>query len=142
MVVQDNRKHLILSPLADHDLGRRFFCQKCGEQGHHARDRSKSLWCEIYRKDTHVAARCVWPRHSKPMMPIVGITTDGLGFFSSQFAKSSLNKPKQACLGLVKILEGKVTTADLEKDFSFHFPWGRVWKDEKCHAFSFSRKIG
>jgi hypothetical protein len=79
-------------------------------------------------------AKCVWPRQIKPMMPIVGMAADGLGFFSSQYAKPSLRKPNLSCLGLVKILEGFVSASELEKDFSFHFPWGRTWKAEKCPA--------
>jgi hypothetical protein len=47
------------------DLGRRIFCQKCGEEGHHTRDFSKSLWCKIYIKETPVTTKCVWPKQSK-----------------------------------------------------------------------------
>lgn len=66
------------------------------------------------------------------MMPLVGITAKDLSFFAFQFAKSNHNKPKLACVGLIKVFEGRVSVSDLEKDFSFHFPWGKVWKAEKC----------
>lgn len=46
-------------------------------------------------------------------MSILGMAINGLGFYSSQFVKSSLKKPKQSCLGLVKILEGVVSVLDL-----------------------------
>jgi hypothetical protein len=78
-VVQGNPKALLPSPLLDNDMGRRFFCQKCGEESHHARDCCKSLWCKICRKDTHVMAKCVWPKQSKPMMSILGMDINGLG---------------------------------------------------------------
>jgi hypothetical protein len=58
MLVQGNPNRPSPSSLSEHDLGRRFFCKSYGE-GHHARDFSKSLWYEICRMDTHVAARCV-----------------------------------------------------------------------------------
>jgi hypothetical protein len=116
----------------DLDLGRRVFCQKCGDEGHHARECFKPLWCEICRKETHVTAKCVWPKQSKPTMPIVGMAADGLGFYASQFAKNAAKKPRKSFLGLVKVIEGEVRCEDLEKDFSFHFPWGRIWKATKC----------
>jgi hypothetical protein len=116
----------------DLDLGRRLFCQKCGDEGHHARDCFKPLCCEICRKETHVTAKCVWPKQSKPTMPIVGMAADGLGFYASQFAKNAAKKPRKSFLGLVKVLEGEVRCEDLEQDFSFHFPWGRTWKATKC----------
>jgi hypothetical protein len=111
-----------------------FFCQKCGLDGHHARECFKSLWCEICRKETHNTARCVLPKQNKPSMPIVGMAADGLGFYSSHFAKPLSNKPKRSFIGLVKIVEGLITAEDLEKDFGFHFPWGRTWKATKCHS--------
>jgi hypothetical protein len=52
------------------DPARRFFCQICGGDGHHARDCFKSMWCEICRKETRVTTRCVLPKQSKPYMPI------------------------------------------------------------------------
>jgi hypothetical protein len=69
--------------VGENELRRRFFCHKSGEEGHHTRDCIKSLWCIICRKDTLVAAKCVWPRQSKPIMPIIGLAADGLGFYSS-----------------------------------------------------------
>jgi hypothetical protein len=47
---------------SENDLVRRVFCQKCGMDGHHARECFKSLWCEICRKETHNTARCVLPK--------------------------------------------------------------------------------
>jgi hypothetical protein len=44
------------------------------------------------------------------------------------------NKPKRSFIGLVKIVEGLISAEDLEKDFGFHFPWGRGWKATKCHS--------
>lgn len=41
------------------DLVRPAFCQKCGVEGHHARNCFNALWCDICRKDTHVTSRCV-----------------------------------------------------------------------------------
>jgi hypothetical protein len=67
-------------------------------------------------------------------MPFVGMTTNGLGFYISQFAKSNPRNPKPGFLGLVKILEGVVSKAQLEKDFGFHFPWDRTWKATECHV--------
>jgi hypothetical protein len=67
-------------------------------------------------------------------MPSVGMAADGLGFYSSHFAKPLSNKPKRSFIGLVKIVEGLITAEDLEKDFDFHFPWGRTWKATKCHS--------
>lgn len=55
-------------------------------------------------------------------MLVVGIATDELGFFSSQCAKTHVKKPKHECVGLIRVLEGKVSVVDLEKDFSYHFP--------------------
>jgi hypothetical protein len=122
------------SGISEIEPERMFSCQKCGEDGHHARECTKVLWCEICRKDTHVTARCVWPKQTKPTMSIVGMAADGLGFYTSQCAKSSVKKAKPNFLGLVKILEGRVSAEDLAKDFEFHFPWGRVWKATKCQA--------
>jgi hypothetical protein len=74
-------------------------------------------------KDTHVTSKCVWPKQSKPVMPFVGMTTNGLRFYTSQLAKSSNPRnPKSGFQGLVKIIEGVVSKTDLEKDFGFHFP--------------------
>lgn len=72
-----------------------------------------------------MTTRCVWPRQSKLLMLVVGIATDELGFFSSQCAKTHVKKPKHECVGLIRVLEGKVSVVDLEKDFSYHFPWGK-----------------
>jgi hypothetical protein len=113
---------------------RRPFCHKCGMEGHHARDCFKSLWCDICRKETHVPARCVLPKQNKPCMPIVGMAADGLGLYSSHFAKPLSRKPKRSFIGLVKVVEGLISAKDLEKDFGFHFPWGKTWKATKCHV--------
>jgi hypothetical protein len=113
---------------------RMVFCQKCGMDGHHDRECFKSLWCEICRKKTHNTARCVLPKQNKPNMPIVGMAVDGLEFYSSHFSKPLSNKPKRNFIGLVKIVEGLISAEDLEKDFGFHFPWGRTWKATKCHS--------
>jgi hypothetical protein len=119
---------------SENELVRRVFYQKCGMDGHHARECFKSLWCEICRKETHNTARCVLPKQNKPSMPIVGMAVDGLGFYSSHFAKPLSNKPKRSFIDLVKIVEGLISAEDLEKDFGFHFPWGRTWKATKCHS--------
>jgi hypothetical protein len=74
--------------------GCRLFCQKCSEDGHHAQDCARALWCDICRKESHVTARCVLPKQNKPIMPLVGLAADGLGFYSSQFAKIQL-KPQE-----------------------------------------------
>jgi hypothetical protein len=97
-------------------------------EGYHARDCFKSLWCGICRKEIHMTVRCVLPKQSKPCMPIVGMAVDGLGFYSSHFAKPLSKKPKRSFIGLVKVVEGLVSTEELEKDFEFHFPWGETWK--------------
>jgi hypothetical protein len=127
----------ILSPTSlkkELDLARPAFCQKCGVEGHHARNCFNALWCDICRKDTHVTARCVLPKQSKPNMPIVGMAADGLGFYLSHFAKPISKKPKRVFIGLVKVIEGLVSAEDLAKDFGFHFPWGKTWKATKCHS--------
>jgi hypothetical protein len=67
-------------------------------------------------------------------MPIVGMAVDGLGFYSSHFSKPLSKKPKRSFIGLVKVVEGLISADDLEKDFGFHFPWGRTWKATKCHS--------
>jgi hypothetical protein len=110
------------------------FCQKCGVEGHHARNCFNALWCDICRKDTHVTARCVLPKQSKPNMPIVGMAADGLGFYLSHFTKPISKKPKRVFIGLVKVIEGLVSAEDLAKDFGFHFPGGKTWKATKCHS--------
>jgi hypothetical protein len=69
--------------MGDLESGHRFFCYNCGKEGHHTRKCAKNLWCDICRKETHVTARCVWPKHSKPIMPIVDMAADGLGFYAS-----------------------------------------------------------
>jgi hypothetical protein len=107
------------------ELVRPAFCQKCGVDGHHARNCFNALWCDICRKDTHVTSRCVLLKQSKPSMPIVGMAADGLGFYLSHFAKPLSKKPKRVFIGLVKVIEGLVSAEDLEKDFGFHFPWGK-----------------
>jgi hypothetical protein len=113
---------------------RRPLCQKCGVEGHHAKDCFRSLWCDICHKETHMTARCVLPKQNKPCMPIVGMAADGLGFYSSHFAKPLSRKPKRSFIGLVKVVEGLISAQDFEKDFGFHFPWGKTWKATKCHA--------
>jgi hypothetical protein len=118
----------------ENELARRVFCQKCGVDGHHARDCFNVLWCDICRKDTHVTNRCVLPKQSKPNMPIIGMAADGLGFYLSHFAKPLSKKPKRVFIGLVKVIEGLVSAKDLEKDFGLHFPWGKMWKATKCHS--------
>jgi hypothetical protein len=67
-------------------------------------------------------------------MPIVGMAADGLGFYSSHFAKPLSRKPKRSFIGLVTVMEGLISVEDLEKDFGFHFPWGKTWKATKCHV--------
>jgi hypothetical protein len=127
----------ILSPSSlkkEIDPARPAFCQKCGVEGHHARNCFNTLWCDICRKDTHVTSRCVLPKQSKPNMPIVGMAADGLGFYLSHFAKPISKKPKRVFIGLVKVIEGLVSADDLAKDFGFHFPWGKSWKATKCHS--------
>lgn len=99
----------------DFDLACRFFYQKCGGDGHHARDCFKSLWCEIYCKETHVIARCVLLNQSKLCMPIVGMAMDGLGFYLSHFAKPLSKRQKRSFIGLVKVIDGLVSVEDLEK---------------------------
>jgi hypothetical protein len=113
---------------------RRPFCQKCGVDGHHARDCFRSLWCDFCHKETHMTARCVLPKQNKPCMSIVGMAADGLGFYSSHFTKPLSRKPKRSFIGLVTVMEGLISAEDLEKDFGFHFPWGKTWKATKCHA--------
>jgi hypothetical protein len=127
----------IISPFTlkkENDPVRPAFCQKCGVEGHHARNCFNALWCDICRKDTHVTSRCVLPKQSKPNMPIVGMAADGLGFYLSHFAKPMSKKPKRVFIVLVKVIEGLVYVEDLENDFGFHFPWGKMWKATKCHS--------
>jgi hypothetical protein len=116
------------------EVARRPFCKKCGVDGHHARDCFRSLWCDICHKETHMTARCVLPKQNKPCMPIVGMAADGLGFYSSHFAKPLSRKPKRSFISLVTVMEGLISAEDLEKDFGFHFPWGKTWKATKCHV--------
>jgi hypothetical protein len=118
----------------DVDLVRPAFYQKCGVEGHHARNCFNALWCDICRKETHVTSRCVLPKQNKPTMPIVGLAADGLGFYLSHFAKPLTKKPKRVFIGLVKVIEGLVSAEDLERDFGFHFPWNKMWKATKCHS--------
>jgi hypothetical protein len=88
-----NPAHTAAPGSGDLDFGRCFFCQRCGEEGHHARKFSKALWCDICHKETHVTNRCVWPKKSKVIVPIVGMAPDGLGFYVSQFSKNSSKNP-------------------------------------------------
>jgi hypothetical protein len=117
---------ILKSPLPilkkENEIVCRFFCQKCGAEGHHATDCFKSLWCDICRKETHNTARCVLPKQNKPCMPIVGMAVDGLGFYSSHFSKPLSKKPKRSFISLVKVVEGLISAEDIEKDFDFHFP--------------------
>jgi hypothetical protein len=127
----------IISPSTlkkENDPVRPAFCQKCGVEGHHARNCFNALWCDICHKDTHVTSRCVLSKQSKPNMPIVGMAADGLGFYLCHFTKPLSKKPKRVFIGLVKVIEGLVLAEDLEKDFGFHFPWGKMWKATKCHS--------
>jgi hypothetical protein len=127
----------IVSPLPlkkDVDLVRPAFCQKCGVEGHHARNCFNALWCDICRKETRVTSRCVLSKQNKPTMPIVGMAADGLGFYLSHFAKPLTKKPKRVFIGLVKVIERLVSAEDLERDFGFHFPWGKMWKATKYHS--------
>jgi hypothetical protein len=78
--------------------------------------------------------QCVLPKQNKPCMPIVGMAADGLGFYSSHFSKPLSKKTKRGFIGLVKVVEGLISAEDIEKDFGFHFPWGRTWKATKCHS--------
>jgi hypothetical protein len=127
----------VISPLAvkkDVEPVRPAFCQKCGIEGHHARNCFNALWCDICRKETHVTSRCVLPKQNKPTMAIVGMAADVLGFYLFHFAKPLSKKPKRVFIGLVKVIEGLVSAEDLERDFGFHFPWGKMWKATKCHS--------
>jgi hypothetical protein len=36
--------------------------------------------------------------------------------------------PKRSFIGMVKVVEGLISTEDLEKDFGFHFPWVELGK--------------
>jgi hypothetical protein len=47
------------------------FCQKCGVEGHHARNCFNALWCDICCKETHITSRCVLPKQNKPTMPML-----------------------------------------------------------------------
>jgi hypothetical protein len=127
----------VISPLAlkkEIDPVRPAFYQKCGVEGHHARNCFNVLWCNICRKETHVTSRCVLSKQNKPTMPIVGMVADGLGFYLSHFAKPLNKKTKRVFIGLVKVIEGLVSVEDLERDFGFHFSWGKIWKATKCHS--------
>jgi hypothetical protein len=64
----------------------------------------------------------------------VGMAADGLGFYLSHFAKPLNKKTKRVFIGLVKVIEGLVSAEGLERDFGFHFPWGKMWKATKCHS--------
>jgi hypothetical protein len=81
-----------------------------------------------------VTARCVLAKQNKRIMPLVGLVADGPGFYSAQYAKNTTKKPKKLFLGLVKILEGILYVDELEKDFGFHIPWGKIWKATKWHS--------
>jgi hypothetical protein len=118
----------------ENELVRRVFCQKCGMDGHHARVSSNLCGVRsVVRKHTTLLG-AFSPKQNKPSMPIVGMAANGLGFYSSHFSKPLSNKPKHSFIGLVKIIEGLISAEDLEKDFGFHFPWGRTWKATKCHS--------
>lgn len=41
-------------------------------------------------------------------------------------AKPLSKKPKRSFIGLVKVVEGLVSTEELEKDFRFHLTWGKL----------------
>jgi hypothetical protein len=95
-----NPKSPTLPGMLEVEGSRRTFCQKCGDEGHHARDCSRALWCDICMKETHVTAKCVWPRQNKPIMPLVGMAADGLSFYSSQFGKNISKKNKEEPVGI------------------------------------------
>jgi hypothetical protein len=84
----------------ENELVRRVFCQKCGMDGHHARECFKSLWCEICRKETHNTARRVLPKQNKASMPIVGMAADGLGFYSSVTPRAL--RDKAGCISYMR----------------------------------------
>ena len=62
-----------------------------------------------------MTARCVLPKQNKPCIPIFGMSTDGLGFYSSHFAKPLSRKPKRSFIGLVTVMEGLISAEDLER---------------------------
>jgi hypothetical protein len=56
----------------ENEMVHRVFCQKCGMDGHHARECFKSLWCEICHKEMHNTARCVLPKQNKLACLLLG----------------------------------------------------------------------
>ncbi|TVU42012.1 hypothetical protein EJB05_08394, partial [Eragrostis curvula] len=100
-------------------------------EGHNSRECSKIVRCEICRKGTHITKRCVWPKQTKPVIQIVGLAVDGLGFCSAQHAKVNHKKTRKVIQGLVKVKAGFLTAKQLEADFSCHFAWGKEWKTKQ-----------
>lgn len=84
--------------------------------------------CVVCEKKTHITKRCVWPHQPKPLMQCVGLGHPDLGFFIAQYAKSCKEEEETSSLGLVQVVNGKITADALKMGLTCQFPWGREWE--------------
>lgn len=107
----------------------RFFCQRCKNVGHLARDCNVSVFCINCAKPTHRTEDCLYDKQPRPVAKLVGYGAPGLGCILIQNTRPDSPKEHANPLAMVSIVFGReFTESQLEQGFTQQFKWNWQWK--------------
>lgn len=84
----------------------RFFCQRCKNVGHLARDCNVSVFCINCAKPTHRTEDCLYDKQPRPVAKLVGYRAPGLGCILIQNTRPDSPKEHANPLAMVSIVFG------------------------------------
>lgn len=110
-------------------IPQRFFCQRCKNVGHLARDCNVSVFCINCAKPTHRNEDCLYDKQPRPVAKLVGYGAPGLGCILIQNTRPDSPKEHANPLAMVSIVFGReFTESQLEQGFTQQFKWNWQWK--------------
>jgi hypothetical protein len=97
-------------------------CYNCGEPGHFIGICSKPKICFICAVPGHYMTECTFWKWSPPMAYFVGSDSRGLGFYHIDLPEADTTRWLNLTnCGVVKIIKGDISLAELEKELSAIF---------------------
>ena len=101
-------------------------CFRCGEPGHFLVECTAEL-CDLCRKPKHTAAECPLMLGPKPSVQIYGVCCSELMFFESPSAEPSAPIVETSFPGVVKVVHGPLTEAQIIQQLRELAPGNFQW---------------
>jgi hypothetical protein len=97
-------------------------CYNCGESGHFVGICTKPKICFICVEPRHYMTDCTFWKRTPPMASYVGSASRGLGFYHIDMQEAETTTWLNVTnFGVVKIIRGDISLAELEKELSAIF---------------------